>query len=159
MDDELDADWQPLARALLTVRLVIAGVLGLVLGGLVVTLLAVTHGAVPALAGGALVTAGLGTVLLAVTRRWHAWGWAERDDDLLVRRGVLVQRTSVVPYGRMQFVDVVAGPLARRLGIARLKLHTAAAATDAHLPGLPVARAQQLRDRLVALGEARQAGL
>ena len=72
---------------------------------------------------------------------------------------MLIQRISIIPYGRMQFVDVVSGPLARRLGFARVVLHTAAAASDAALPALPVARAQQLRDRLVALGEARQAGL
>ena len=159
MDEELDADWQPLAPALLTVRLVTCAVLGLIAELAAVAALARTSGAVPALAGGLLVAAGLGAVLVAVTRRWHAWGWAEREDDLLVRRGVLIQRTSVVPYGRMQFVDVVSGPLARRLGIARVHLHTAAAVSDAHLPGLPAARAQQLRDRLVALGEARQAGL
>lgn len=159
MDDNLGADWQPLARALLTVRLVTCAVLGLVLDVAVVAVLAATRGAVPALVGGALVAAGLAAALVAVNRRWRAWGWAERADDLLVRRGVLLQRISVVPYGRMQFVDVVSGPLARRLGIARVQLHTAAAASHAHLPGLPVARAQQLRDRLVALGEARQAGL
>ncbi len=39
-----------------------------------------------------------------------AWGYAEREDDLLVRRGVLVRRVSVVPYGRMQYVDVTARP-------------------------------------------------
>ena len=159
MDDELDADWQPLAPALLTVRLVTCAVLGLIADVVAVAVLARTSGAVPALAGGVLVAAGLGALLVAVTRRWHAWGWAEREDDLLVRRGVLIQRTSVVPYGRMQFVDVVSGPLARRLDIARVVLHTAAAASDATLPGLPAERARALRDRLVALGEARQAGL
>ena len=95
----------------------------------------------------------------AVERRWRAWGYAERDDDLLVRRGVLVQRLSVVPYGRMQYVDVTAGPFDRRLGIATVTLHTAAAATDAYVPGLLEDEAARLRDRLAALGEARQAGL
>jgi membrane protein YdbS with pleckstrin-like domain len=97
--------------------------------------------------------------LLAVDRRVRAWGYAEREDDLLVRRGVLVERLSVVPYGRMQYVDVTAGPLDRRLGLARVTLHTAAAASDASIPGLPAAEAARLRDRLAALGEARAAGL
>jgi uncharacterized protein len=101
----------------------------------------------------------LGSVLVAVERRYRAWGYAEREDDLLVRRGVLVRRLSVVPYGRMQYVDVVAGPLARRYGLATLTLHTAAAATDAFVPGLRADEATRLRDRLAALGEARQAGL
>jgi membrane protein YdbS with pleckstrin-like domain len=96
---------------------------------------------------------------VVVGRRFRSWGYAERADDLLVRRGVLVHRLSVVPYGRMQFVDVLAGPFERRLGLAGVHLHTAAAATDAHIPGLPEAEATRLRDRLAELGEARAAGL
>ena len=96
---------------------------------------------------------------MAVQRRFAAWGYLEREDDLLVRRGVLVRRTSVVPYGRMQYVDVTAGPLDRRMGLATVTLHTAAAATDASVPGLLAPEAARLRDRLAALGEARQAGV
>ena len=43
----------------------------------------------------------------------RAWSYAEREDDLLVKRGVLFSRLSVVPYGRMQFIDVTAGPIER----------------------------------------------
>jgi uncharacterized protein len=95
----------------------------------------------------------------AVERNWRAWGYAERADDLLVVRGVLTRRLVVVPYGRMQFVDVTAGPLERRFRIARVQLYTAAAATDASIPGLVPDEAARLRDRLAALGEARSAGL
>ena len=96
---------------------------------------------------------------VTILRRFRAWGYAERAEDLLVRRGVLVRRLSVVPYGRMQFVDVVAGPLERRWGLATVRLHTAAAASDARVPGLPSAEAERLRDRLAMLGESRAAGL
>jgi membrane protein YdbS with pleckstrin-like domain len=115
----------------------------------------------PAEAAAAAVAGGVvtGLLLVAVERRVAAWGYLEREDDLLVRRGVLVRRTSVVPYGRMQYVDVTAGPLARRYGLATVTLHTAAAATDASVPGLLAAEASRLRDRLAALGEARQAGV
>lgn len=91
--------------------------------------------------------------------RYRSWGYLEREDDLLVRRGLLVRRLSVVPYGRMQFIDVTAGPVDRWLGLATVQLHTAAAATDAHIPGLASDEAHRLRDRLAALGEARAAGL
>jgi membrane protein YdbS with pleckstrin-like domain len=94
-----------------------------------------------------------------VGRSYLSWGYAERDDDLLVRHGWMFRRLVVVPYGRMQFVDVTAGPLQRRFGLATLQLHTAAAATDATIPGLPPAEAARLRDTLAALGEARSAGL
>lgn len=94
-----------------------------------------------------------------VRRRFHSWGYAEREDDLLVRRGVMFSRLSVIPYGRMQFIDVTAGPLERLFGLATVKMHTAAAASDARIPGLERAEAERLRDRLAQLGEAQAAGL
>ena len=91
--------------------------------------------------------------------RYRSWGYAEREDDLIVRRGLMFRRTSVVPYGRMQFIDVTAGPVDRAFGLATVQLHTAAAATDARIPGLLRADAEQLRDRLASAGEARATGL
>jgi uncharacterized protein len=108
----------------------------------------------------ALIAAALGAPFaLLVWRRYRAWGYAEREDDLLVRRGVLIRRLTVVPYGRMQFVDVTAGPVDRIFGLSTVQLHSAAAATDARIPGLEKAEAERLRDRLAALGEAKAAGL
>ncbi|MBM0233029.1 PH domain-containing protein [Micromonospora sp. STR1_7] len=96
---------------------------------------------------------------VAVVRAVRAWGYAEREDDLLVRHGLLVRRLSIVPYSRMQFVDVSAGPLERAFNLATVQLHTAAAASDARVPGLRPAEASRLRDRLTALGEDRAEGL
>ena len=102
----------------------------------------------------------LALVNAAITpRRVRAIGYRLRDDDLLVRRGILFQRFAAVPYGRMQLVDVNRGPLARALGLAEVKLVTAAAASNVTVPGLPMADAEQLRDRLVELAESRRAGL
>ncbi|MFF5292251.1 PH domain-containing protein [Paractinoplanes globisporus] len=92
-------------------------------------------------------------------RAVRAWGYAERDQDLLVKHGLLIRRLSIVPYARMQFVDVTAGPLERAFGLATVQLHTAAAASDAKVPGLPPGEASRLRDRLTALGEDRAEGL
>ncbi len=94
-----------------------------------------------------------------IVRAVRSWGYAERVDDLLVRHGLLVRRLSIVPYGRMQFVDVSAGPVERLFGLATVQLHTAAAATDARIPGLEPTEAARLRDRLAALGEAQAEGL
>ncbi|WP_067498577.1 PH domain-containing protein [Actinoplanes sp. TFC3] len=92
-------------------------------------------------------------------RAVKAWGYAERDNDLLVRHGLVIRRLSIVPYARMQFVDVTAGPLERAFKLATVQLHTAAAASDAKIPGLPPDEAARLRDRLTALGEDRAEGL
>lgn len=94
-----------------------------------------------------------------IGRNWSSWGWAERDEDLLVRHGYLFRSLTVVPYGRMQVVDVQAGPVARALGYASVALVTASAHTDAHIHGVPQAEATRLRDRLSARGEAQAAGL
>ncbi|MFJ8941214.1 PH domain-containing protein [Streptomyces sp. NPDC102365] len=94
-----------------------------------------------------------------VGRNWRSWRYAERADDLLISRGVLWREETVVPYGRMQLVEVTSGPVERHFGLASVQLHTAAAATDARIPGLVPAEAERLRDRLTELGEARSAGL
>lgn len=114
-----------------------------------------------ALAAGAALLAVLAGLAAerVVGRRFSSWGYAEREDDLLVRRGVLFSRLSVVPYGRMQFVDVTAGPLERSFRLATVKMHTAAAASDARIPGLEREEAARLRDRLAELGEAQAAGI
>lgn len=94
-----------------------------------------------------------------VPRQVRAVGYAERDDDLLIRRGIMFRTLVVVPYGRMQYVDVKAGPVDRAFGIAAVQLHTAAPSTDASIHGLAPEEAARLRDRLASRGEARLAGL
>jgi membrane protein YdbS with pleckstrin-like domain len=125
----------------------------------VAVLLALKLDAVAAVAGALAVLAAGAVLDVLLQRRVGRWGYLEREDDLLVRRGVMVRRLSVVPYGRMQFVDVTAGPVERSFGLATVRLHTAAAASDARIPGLEAAEAARLRDQLAALGEANAAGL
>jgi membrane protein YdbS with pleckstrin-like domain len=109
--------------------------------------------------GAAAVVALTAIAYVAIDRNYRSWGYCERAEDLLVTRGVLFRRLVVVPYGRMQLVDVTAGPVERKFGIATVRLHTAAAGTDARIRGLSPVEAARLRDRLSALGEARSAGL
>ncbi len=92
-------------------------------------------------------------------RNTASWGYAEDEDDLLVTGGVMFRRLVAVPYGRMQFVDVQAGPVDRAFGIASVTLHTASTETAATIPGLPADEATRLRNRLTELGESHGAGL
>lgn len=128
--------------------------------------LAAGTGVVAVVSGVTAVWAGTGFLLAAAGWLWwlagrqaSAWAYAEREDDLLVRHGIMFRRVVVVPYGRMQFVDVHAGPVDRLFGIAQVQLHTASAASDAAIPGLVPAEAARLRDRLSTRGQARLAGL
>lgn len=151
--------WNPVSPRLATARR-ITMMLAMML--LLVGLVAL--GFVPEARPVALALSGIWLVVVVwlwwlIGRRVRSFGYAERDDDLLVTSGIMFRRLVVVPYGRMQLVDITAGPLDRRLGVATVQLHTAAATTNATIPGLPPAEASGLRDRLAARGEQRSAGL
>jgi membrane protein YdbS with pleckstrin-like domain len=150
-------DWRPISPRYFLVRLVALAiwVLALAIGGVVAGVLWSSWWL---LAAAAVVVAGAVRAVF-MRRSIRSWGYAERAEDLLVRHGLLIRRLSIVPYARMQFVDVTAGPIERAAGLATVTLHTAAAASDATVPGLEAAEATRLRDRLSALGEIREEGL
>lgn len=86
-------------------------------------------------------------------------GWQETADELLVTRGKIWHTFTVVPYGRIQFVDVTAGPVERAMGLKKVKLHTASPSSDATIPGLLAADADALRERLAVKARERMSGL
>jgi uncharacterized protein len=148
----------PSAR-LWRMRLTQVAVAGPVLAAVAGAAVGIPVGAWPGAAVAVVVAVAAGVVLWVERRRYRAWAYREREDDLIVSRGVLVHRVSVVPYGRMQYVEITAGPFERVFRLATVQLHTAAAASDARIPGLERDEAARLRDRLAVLGEARAAGL
>ncbi|MEO5875372.1 MAG: PH domain-containing protein, partial [Streptosporangiaceae bacterium] len=101
-----------------------------VLGALVVRR---TGGAPGALAWLAAILLGFGIAWVVADLSFRSWGFLERQDDLMITSGVFTKRLVIVPYGRMQFVDVSAGLLEQTLGLATVRLHTAAATTDARI--------------------------
>ena len=153
-------DWQPVSPALARLRhtvLLAAGATVVVALVVATLLLSLPPGLwLPLL----VATAGLlGWGWVVVTRNARSWGYAEREDDLYIKHGVMFRRMVVVPYGRMQYVDVQAGPLEQAFKVASVHLHTASPGTSARIPGLPASEAARLRDRLTALGESQAAGL
>jgi hypothetical protein len=158
--EPLGLDWRPVSARLAT-RLRIIWVAFLVPATVVLAVLAALLPLPGWLPWAVLVTgAAAGPAgLWFAGRRARAWAYAERAEDLYIRHGVLVRTLVAVPYGRMQFVDVTAGPLERALGLAQVQLHTATPGTGAQIPGLEPDEAARLRDRLTALGQAQAAGL
>lgn len=156
--DPTDVVWTPVSSRLIGARLTVTAiVLGPILAALV--LLAALVGAAWLWVFPAVVVLLVLWILWLVPRQVHALAYAERADDLLVRRGIMFRSLVVVPYGRMQYVDVNAGPIARKFQIASVQLHTASSATSASIEGLPPHEAARLRDRMASRGEARLAGL
>ena len=94
-----------------------------------------------------------------IPRQVKLLGWKETDDELLITRGKIWHTFTVVPYGRIQFVDVSAGPIDKLFGLKNVKLHTASSSSDSDVPGLAAADADALRQRLSAKARERMSGL
>lgn len=95
---------------------------------------------------------------LALTpRQVRARGYAEREDDILWREGLLFRTVKAVPYGRLQYVDVEEGPIQRRFGVQKVTLKTAG--SDLAMEGLSKAESERLREVLMQRGQSRLAGL
>lgn len=96
----------------------------------------------------------LPSVVLAVGYQRVAWSrrtWRLGDVALELRRGVVVDRAVSIPYHRIQQIDVESGPIDRMIGLCRLLVRTAAATTDAAIPGLELEDATRIRTRLLIL--------
>ncbi|MEO1731180.1 MAG: PH domain-containing protein [Pseudomonadota bacterium] len=96
---------------------------------------------------GFVVLVALVLIIRLPNRRWQARGYNMSEDRLRVVRGVLWHSDTVVPFGRVQHIDVDQGPIERWLKIATLTLHTAGSHNaSVHLPGLNHTLATEMRE-------------
>lgn len=100
--------------------------------------------------GAGLAVAGF-LIFFTPPRRYKAWGYDAGEEELHVQSGIWVKSRTVVPYGRVQHIDVSQGPVERRYGVGTLTLHTAGTRGSAvSLPGLQMEDAERLRDEIRA---------
>lgn len=140
-----DTDFEPLAPAYLRLRTItaaIAAVGAAVIAVVVIALAPSTLTVVIAVGVTSVVWAGCLLQRLEVDRM----GYAVREHDLSLRRGVLTRSVATVPFARVQHVSIGHGPLDRRFGLASLDVRTAGGAIG--IPGLPQGTAERLK-RLV----------
>ena len=98
---------------------------------------------VPALIAAAVLVIGL------PGRRYRSRGFRMTGDELRVVQGVWFHFDTVVPFGRVQHLDVQQGPLERANGIATLVLHTAGTDNSSiKLAGLAHEDALAMRDEI-----------
>lgn len=80
-------------------------------------------------------------------RRYAHKGYVMSDDRLRVARGLLFRSDTVVPFGRVQHIDVTQNPLERLYGLATLVVHTAGTHNSSvALAGLKRADADAMRE-------------
>lgn len=84
-------------------------------------------------------------------RKYRHWGYDMGSDRLRIVRGYMFFRDTVVPFGRIQHIDVEQGPIDRRYDLATLTVHTAGNHNSTvTLPGLLHADALAMREAIRA---------
>lgn len=85
-------------------------------------------------------------VLVLPARRYQRWGYAMGADQLRVAHGYIFRTDTIVPFVRVQHIDVGQGPIERWFGLAHLVVHTAGTHNSTvTLPGLMRAEAEAMR--------------
>ncbi len=83
--------------------------------------------------------------------RYNARGYQISRDRLRVVRGIMWHSDTIVPFGRVQHIDVDQGPIERAMGIATMTLHTAGSHNaSVRLPGLGHELAVEMREEIRA---------
>ena len=91
----------------------------------------------------------LGGVVIAPNRVYRRLGYAIDDRLLRVVHGWLFHTDTIVPFVRVQHIDVTRGPIDKIFGTASLVVHTAGTHNSiVVLPGLAPDRAADMRDTI-----------
>ncbi len=81
---------------------------------------------------------------------WMRFSYHMGDDDIRIDKGVFERSHSIIPFARIQDVSIEQGPVARILGLAKVKLETGAqgggAQNDGILDVISLDQAAQLQD-------------
>lgn len=92
---------------------------------------------------------GLSAIMVAPDRIYRRLGYAIDGRLLRTVRGWLFHTDTVVPFVRVQHIDLTRGPLDKLFGIASLVVHTAGTHNSiVVLPGLSPDRAAEIRDAI-----------
>ncbi len=88
-------------------------------------------------------------VFVVPHRIYRRWGYDMGSEQLRILRGFLWRTDTIVPFNRIQHIDVAQGPLQRMLGLSTLIVHTAGTHNSiVALPGLATADAEEMRETI-----------
>ena len=106
----------------------------------------------------------LGLLLVAAALAAFAYAsasvirYAVREHDVIVHKGVFFQRETLQPIRRIQHVEQLQGPIARRFGLYSIRLFSAGTARFTfEIPGLSADTAARLRQAILKLREEKLA--
>jgi hypothetical protein len=83
------------------------------------------------------------------SRRYSRIGYAISDTELRVARGLFFRVDTMVPFVRVQHIDMEQGPIERQYGLSSLVVHTSGAHNSTvTVPGLKTEVATTMRDAI-----------
>lgn len=91
--------------------------------------------------------------------RWWRFSYRLEPEELRIASGIFSRNVRSIPYERIQDVNLEQGPLARILGMAKVRLETGSSGSgdEGALDSVDLAEAERLRD-VIRLRKAQQAG-
>jgi membrane protein YdbS with pleckstrin-like domain len=139
----------PPQKSLIRIRMVIRSLVLLALGLVAEIALSVQLGTSPGLVLIPVALLALLQILVLPGRIYRRWGHDMGDEQLRVLRGFLWRTDTIVPFNRIQHIDVAQGPLQRLFGLSTLIVHTAGTHNSiVTLPGLATADAEDMRETI-----------
>jgi membrane protein YdbS with pleckstrin-like domain len=100
--------------------------------------------------GGILIVFTL-TVLILTPAVFKVKSYALRQRDIMYRSGLLFRSTTVVPFNRVQHVELKTSPIDRMFKLSRLKIYTAGGSqSDLTIPGISPEKASRIKEMIIA---------
>jgi len=139
----------PPQKSLIRIRMIIRSLVLLLLALVAEVALWIQLGSSPGLVLVPVTLLALFQILLLPGRIYRRWGYDMGDEQLRVLRGFLWRTDTIVPFNRIQHIDVAQGPLQRLFGLSTLIVHTAGTHNSiVTLPGLATADAEAMRETI-----------
>lgn len=91
----------------------------------------------------------VGFWFFVLVKRQKKYAYAIREHDVIYQRGFIFEKTTVIPFVRIQHVSTSRSFLEKLLGLAKLKIFTAGGSgSDIAIPGLKPELSQQLKEAI-----------
>jgi len=88
----------------------------------------------------------------AMSRRvFNARSYAVRQKDILYTSGLIFRSTTIIPFNRIQHIEIVSGPIDRMFHLASLKIFTAGGTqSDLSISGLLNSDASKIKSFIIS---------
>ncbi len=102
----------------------------------------------------ALTAAQLVSFIVEPPLRYSRWRYEVTNTDVILKHGIVVSKSVVIPLVRVQHVETKQGPILKSCGLSAVTISTAGDSFE--IPGLGTADAERLRDQVAVLARIAQ---